>query len=151
MAISRWEPGRGALSLRDAVSQLFDQSMWWPMTPGMDNVGLQLPMDVYAEGDGYVVEAELPGVKPDEVTIEMVGNTLTIHGEYQVEAPQGRQYLVRQRRGGKFQAAIVLPDAADASRATATYEHGLLRLTIPKSEAAKPRKIAVTSGNNNGK
>ena len=146
MAISRWEPGRGALSLRDAVNELFDQSFWSPLGWRSNGFGGQVPMDVYTEGDSYVVEAELPGLNPDAVNVEMVGHTLTISGEYPSEAPESRQYLMHQRQSGRFQASVTLPDAADASQIKATYQNGLLCLAIPKSEAAKPRRIALKAG-----
>ena len=147
MAISRWQP-QPALSMRDAINQLFDESVWWPMRTGFGNAcgSFYAPMDVYTEGDGYVVEVALPGVAPDQIDVQMVGNTLTISGEAKWEAPEGRQYLVRQRQGGRFQTAVTLPDAADAAQAKATFEHGVLHLEIPKSEAAKPKRIALNAG-----
>ena len=141
MAITRWEPFGNALSVRDVMNQLFDESVWFPMRSNLGTY--QAPMDVYTEGDGYVVEVALPGIKPDDIKVEMVGNTLSISGQYQAEAPEGRQYLVRQRPSGTFQATVTLPEATEAAKAQATFEHGLLRLNIPKSEAAKPKRIAL--------
>ena len=144
MAITRWEPFGNALSVRDVMNHLFDESVWFPMR---GNLGAnQAPMDVYTEGDGYVVEVALPGIKPEDINVEMVGNTLSISGQYQAEAPEGRQYLVRQRPSGTFQATVTLPEAAEAAQAQATFEHGLLRLNIPKSESAKPKRIALKAG-----
>jgi HSP20 family protein len=143
MAIARWEPGRDALSLRDAVNNLFSQSFWSPFGSAVDGFGGQVAMDVYTEGDGYVVEAELPGLNPDDVKVEMVGETLTISGEYPSEVPAERHYLLRGRQGGRFQTSVTLPDAADPSRIVATYQQGLLHLVIPKSEAARPKRIAL--------
>jgi HSP20 family protein len=145
MAISRWEPAGGALSLRDAFNHLFDQSVWAPMS-GFGGFGGQVPCDVYTEGDGYVVEAALPGLDPDAIEIEMVQGTLTIRGAYPETTVEGRHYLVRQWPRGQFQTTVSLPDAGDASAITATYEHGVLRLMVPKSEAAKPKRIALKAG-----
>jgi HSP20 family protein len=144
MAITRWEPFGNALSVRDAMNRLFDQSVWWPM--GQELSGFQVPMDVYTDGEGYVVEVALPGVRPEDINVEMTGHTLTISGEYRLEAPEGRNYLLRQRQGGKFQTSFTLPDAADAGQIQASYEHGLLRLHVPKTEAAKPKRIALKAG-----
>ena len=145
MAISRWEPAGGALSLRDAFTQLFDQSVWAPMgQPG--GFGGQVPLDVYTEGDGFVVEAALPGLDPEAIAVEMVQGTLTISGAYPESSAEGRHYLVRQWPRGHFHATVTLPDTGDASAIRATYEHGLLRLTIPKSEAAKPKRIDLKVG-----
>jgi len=145
MAISRWEPAGGALSLRDAFNHLFDQSVWAPMG-GFGGFGGQVPFDVYTEGDCYVVEAALPGLDPDAIEIEMVQGTLTISGAYPEATPEERHYLVRQWPRGQFQTTVSLPDAGDASAINATYEHGVLRLTVPKSEAAKPKRIPLTAG-----
>ena len=148
MAITRWQPSYPTLSVRDAFNQLFDESLWWPQRSGFGSSfgGFQAPMDVYTEGDGYVVEVALPGVTPEQIDVQMIGNTLTVGGELPVEAPEGRQYLMRQRPGGKFQASVTLPDAADAGQVKATFEHGILRLAVPKSEAARPKRIALNAG-----
>ena len=148
MAITRWQPLQPAVSMRDAISQLFDESIWAPTRAGFGNSygSFYAPMDVYTEGDGYVVEVALPGVAPDQIDVQMIGNTLTISGEAKLEAPEDRQYLVRQRQGGRFQTSVTLPDAADASQVKATFEHGVLHLQVPKSEAAKPRRIELNAG-----
>jgi HSP20 family protein len=145
MALTRWDPAGGALSLRDAFNHLFDQSVWAPMG-GFGGFGGQVPCDVYIEGEGYVVEAALPGLDPDAIEIEMVQGTLTIRGAYPETSTEGRHYVVRQWPRGQFQATVTLPDAGDASAITATYEHGVLRLMVPKSEAAKPKRIALKAG-----
>ena len=146
MAISRWEPAGGALSLRDAFNHLFDQSVWAPMGQPFGGFGGQVPFDVYTEDDRYVVEAALPGLDPDAIEIEMVQGTLTISGAYPETSTEGRHYLVRQWPRGQFQTTVNLPDAGDASAISATYEHGVLRLRVPKSEAAKPKRIALKAG-----
>ena len=101
MAISRWEPGRGALSLSDAVRQLFDESIWFPMGAGQQGFGLQVPLDVYQEGDRYIVEAPLPGLKAEDVQIQMVGTTLTIsaEGPDEIDAVQSLIALVESGFG----------------------------------------------------
>ncbi len=142
MAISRWDPTHELLPVREAMSRLFDESFWFPhqMTNGRAS---QVPMDVYTEGDDYFIEVALPGVKPEDVNIEMMGNSLTIAGEAHADVPEGRTYLVRQRRIGKFETSLTLPVVADASKAEAHFEHGVLRLRVPKSEAAKPKRITL--------
>ena len=144
MAISRWEPFGSPLTMRDAMNRLFDQSVWWPMQTGFGTV--QAPMDVYTEDDRYFVEVALPGLYPDEINVQMTGDTLSISGEVKLEAPEGRNYLVRQRQGGTFQTSVTLPDAGDASQIQATYHNGLLRLEIPKSEAARAKRIPLKAG-----
>ena len=146
MAITRWQPGHPVLSMREAFDRLFDESVWRPARFGNADGAFQVPMDVYTDGDGYVVEVALPGLKPEEIDVQMVGTTLTITGEARTEAPEGRQYLVRGRGHGRFQTSITLPAAADATAAKASFEHGVLKLEVPKSEAAKPKRIELNAG-----
>lgn len=127
-------------------AELFDRRVWWPWVSTPNSSGGRVPLDVYSTDDGYVVEAELPGLNQETIDLQMVGDTLAIRGEYQAEALEGRQYLVRQRQAGTFQTSITLPASVDASKIAATYEHGVLRLSIPKSEAARPTRIPLTPG-----
>src|SRR5439155_24702444 len=105
------------------------------------------PMDVYTDGDGYVVELALPGVKPEDIDIQLTGSTLTISGEFKPAASEGRRYLVCQRQTGPFQTSVTLPDAADSAQIKATFQDGLLRLEVPKSEASRPKRIALKTAN----
>ena len=99
-------------------------------------------MDVYVEGDDYVLEVAVPGIDPNSVDVQVLGNQITINGEY-AAAPEGRQYLHRERGVGRFERTVTLPTELDANKAQAHYEHGLLRLTVPKAETAKPRRISL--------
>ena len=100
-------------------------------------------MDVYAEGDDFVLEVALPGIDPASVDVSVLGSQVTISGEY-AAAPEGRSYLHRERTSGRFDRSVTLPTDLDAEKAQAHYEHGLLRLTVPKAERAKPRKIVIS-------
>jgi HSP20 family protein len=102
-------------------------------------------MDVYAEDDNYVVEMALPGVEAAAVDVSVLGNQITISGEH-VAPSDGRHYLHRELSAGHFERTLRLPTDLDADKADAHYEHGLLRLTVPKVETAKPRRIALTNG-----
>jgi len=127
-------------------AEMFDPSVWRPIGPTPNGSAGRVPLDVYTDGDGYVVEAELPGLNQETIDLQMVGDTLSIAGEYRAEAAEGRQYLVQQRQAGRFQTSITLPDAVDAAKIAATYEQGVLRLSIPKSEAARTTRIPLTAG-----
>ena len=144
MAISRWEARGNPLSVRAAAQQLFDQGLWWPMRH--EHGMVSTPMDVYADGDGYVVELALPGVKSEDIDIQLTGTTLSISGEIKRAVPEGSRYLVCQRQAGPFQTSVTLSDAADSAQVKATFEDGLLRLEVPKSEASKPKRIALKAG-----
>ena len=145
MAIERWDPFREAISLRDAMNSLLQESFVRPGgLQGQDGHGT-LPLDVVEMEDEFVVKASLPGVKPEDVQITVHGDTLTIRGESKAEQEKkGEQWHLRERRFGSFQRSVALSTPVDSDRAQAHYEHGVLTLTLPKSEAAKPRQIKVT-------
>ncbi len=146
MAIARWTPFHEMPTLREAMDRLFEQSFVRPNGSSAAGYGsASVPMDVYADGDNYVIEAALPGLTPDTVNVTVLGNQVTLSGEYPA-APEGRQHLVRERATGRFERSVFLPTDVDADKAAAHYEHGLLRLTVPKHETAKPKRVALTVG-----
>jgi HSP20 family protein len=144
MAIERWDPFREAVSLRDAMNTLLQDSFVRPGgMPGQAGYST-MPLDVGETENEFVVKAALPGVKPDDVQITVHGDTLTIRGECQAEEEKkGEQWHLRERRFGSFQRSVALATPVDSEKAQAHFEHGVLTLTLPKSEAAKPRQIKV--------
>ncbi len=145
MSIERWDPFREAVSLRDAMNHLFQESF---VRPGQGTNGSAsvspLALDVHETGDEYVVKANLPGMKPEEVQITVHGDTLTIRAETRSEEDkkEGTWHL-RERRHGAFQRTLSLASPVDPDKANASFEHGVLTLKLPKSEAAKPKQIKV--------
>jgi HSP20 family protein len=101
---------------------------------------------VHRGRDHYVVEAASPGLDSEAIEIEMVQGTLTMRGTYPEAMMEGRHYLMQQWPRGQFQTAVTLPDVGDGSQVSASYEQGRLRLTVPKSEAAKPKRIMLKAG-----
>ena len=142
MAIARWDPFQDVLPLRDAMTRLFDDSY---LRAGSSWAASAVPMDVYAEGDRFVIEATVPGLAPDAIEVTVLGNQVTIKGEYPTTA-EGHQYLFRERAGGRFERTVTLGADLDPNKVEAHYEHGLLRLVIPKAESARPKRIAIGSG-----
>jgi HSP20 family protein len=134
------------LSLRQAMDRLFEESFVNPRTWNWDERQL-MALDVYARNDDLVVEANLPGVKPEEVEITVEGNALTIAGETRSSRKddEGSTILSEIRRGA-FTRTLTLPAGLEPDRATATFEDGVLTLRIPKAEQVKPRQIKITSG-----
>jgi HSP20 family protein len=141
-----WRDPREAFTpLRDVMNRLFEESFIWP---GRLEVftGRTFPVDVYETKDqqGYVVEASIPGAKPDDISISAMGDTLTIRyatkGEEKVEKPN---YVRRERYEGEMTRTIALPTQIQSDKVQATYEHGVLTLQVPKSEAVKPKQIEV--------
>ena len=104
------------------------------------------PVDIYETDDAVVLTAELPGVSKDDVSIEIHQNTLILRGErkHEAEVKEGDYYRA-ERAYGTFQRSFVLPTLVDQDQVQATYKDGVLELRLPKSEAAKPKRIAISS------
>jgi HSP20 family protein len=132
------------LSLRQAMDRLFEESFVNPRTWQFGE-GQFVPVDVYATSDEVVVEAILPGVKPEEVDITMEGNTLTIAGDTSAMIPDREGLLLQEIRRGRFSRTLTLPAGLEADKATATFEDGILTLRIPKAEQVKPRQIKIST------
>ena len=104
-------------------------------------------MNVWMNDEGVVVTAELPGCSPDNIDITVVGDTLTVKGNRtDEELPEGAVYHRRERTCGSFSRGFALPFEVEASGVDATFEQGVLRITLPRAEADKPRRIQVTRG-----
>jgi len=144
MAIERWDPFREAISLRDAMSTLLQESFIRPNSLLTQDGLASLPLDLSETEDEFVVKASLPGVRPEDVQITVQGETLSIRGESKAEEEKkGAQWHVGERRSGTLQRSVTLPTPVDSDRAQAQFEHGVLTLTLPKSEAARPRQIRI--------
>lgn len=104
-----------------------------------------MPMDLYRDGDTYVLSADLPGIDPGSVDIDVDGQLLTIRAERTLAHGGEVRWLTRERQGGSFLRQLNLGQGVDTSRIAASYDSGVLSVTIPVSEKAKPRKIEVSS------
>jgi len=145
MSIERWQPLSELMSLRQAMDRLFEDSFVRP-SRGLVTVGeIAAPaLDVYQTSNEVVVKAALPGLKPEDVNIDITGETLTIRGESKAEQEIKKEdYLYKERRYGSFSRSVVLPSGLKTDKAEATMENGILTLTIPKLEEVKPKKISV--------
>ena len=103
-----------------------------------------VPMDAYRHGDSFVVQLDLPGVDPASLDIGVEQHVLTISAERHWEAVDGDEVIANERRQGKFTRQLFLGDALDVDAIHASYDNGVLTLTIPVSEKAKPRKIEIS-------
>jgi len=104
-----------------------------------------MPMDLYRDGDHYILNADLPGIDPGSVDIDVDGQVLTIRAERSVRGSEGVKWLAHERPSGSFLRQLNLGEGVDTSTISANYENGVLSLMIPLSERAKPRKVAVTA------
>jgi HSP20 family protein len=143
-SLIKWEPFPDLVSLRDAMGRFFEESVVrWPGSPTVLG-GEALAIDMYETEDSVVVTTSLPGVNPEDIDITITGNVLTIKGETNVEKKvEEGDYLRQERRSGAFQRSVVLPETVLADQTEATYEKGVLTLSIPKTEEAKPKTIKV--------
>jgi len=133
------------MSLRQAMDRLFEVSFIRP-SRALEGVGevAGTALDIYESPNEVVVKAALPGVKPDDVNIDITGDTLTIKGESKAEQEVKREdYLYQERRYGAFSRTVILPIGLKSDKAEATMEDGVLTLTIPKAEEVKPKAIKV--------
>jgi HSP20 family protein len=141
-AAGRWDPFAEFEDLYQRMGQLMNSPLdgaWQPMAQSW------APMaDLSETEDGYVAEIELPGVKKEDVSIELTGQELQIVGEFRDNASAGRP-LRRGRRTGQFEYRVLLPGQADPSKVTASLTDGVLTVTVPKAETEKPRKIEITA------
>ena len=138
MAIIRWDPFREMTSLQGQVDRLVD-SMW----SGRQQSWVPA-VDVFDERDAVVLKAELAGMKPDDIQIEVEDNVLTIKGEraFNEKVDDERYYRV-ERRFGSFQRSLALPQGVKADETQAAYEDGILEVRVPKAAAEQPRRIEV--------
>ena len=104
-----------------------------------------MPIDLHRDGDHYVLSADLPGVDPGSVDVDIDGQLLTIRAERTLRSDEQAQWLVRERPSGSFLRQLTLGDGLDTAGISAHYENGVLSVVIPVSEQAKPRKVEVQS------
>ena len=145
--LTRWDPFRETVPLRTVMDRLFDESFFEaPRIWERNQSEWSLALDVTEDENEFVVTASLPGITPEDVEITLNDSVLSIVGETQDEKTvDEKNYHLRERRYGSFKRSISLPTAVDAEKVEALHENGVLTLHLPKSEAVKPKKIAVKS------
>lgn len=138
----RWNPRRELGNLRESMGRILEE--------GFASVsGSMLPVDIYETEDAVVVEAgPLHGIHADDIEVSFTGNVLTIRGETREASEQEKPvvtYLRRERRHGRFSRAVTIPRPVKAEEAVASLKDGILTITIPKSDEARPRVISIES------
>jgi HSP20 family protein len=138
-ALDRWS------NLRDELNSFFDMPFW----SGFDRTGQLFTgwspaLDLYETGDDFVAVVELPGMRKEDIDISLHDRTLTISGERKREINNGETAQRTERYVGTFRRSISLPTRVDASKVSATYQDGILKVTLPKAEEAKPKQIQVS-------
>ncbi len=139
----RWEPAREMMTLREAMDRLFDDAFTRPLSLTGSNWSIPA-VDMYQTDNEVVVKAALPGIKADEVQINVTGEVLTLKGETKQESEtKEKAYHIREQRWGAFERSIVLPTEVVADKAKADFENGILTITLPKAEEVKPKTINI--------
>ncbi|HYY54531.1 MAG TPA: Hsp20/alpha crystallin family protein [Candidatus Dormibacteraeota bacterium] len=148
MSITRFDPFRDFVSLREAMDRLLEDSVIRPatlITNGQQ--GTSFPVDLYETADGYVLKATLPGVAPDALDINATTDGVSIKAEVKPDAGvREESWLLRERRYGTFQRHFGLPMEIDPNKVEASFDNGVLTLTLPKAETVKPKQVKVKTG-----
>ena len=132
--LMRFDPFRELDSLSQALAA----------APGVARANV-VTMDAYRDGDRVIVRLDIPGVDPDSIDLTVEKNVLSVTAERAWEPSEGQEVLVSERRQGRFTRQLFLGDSLDPDRVEASYDRGVLTLTIPVAEQAKPRKVEVLS------
>jgi len=150
MAIERWHPWDEFREMERAMSEMASHPLlawrrplaWWHAPS--EEMAWTPAVEIYEKGDKFVVRAEIPAMKKEELDISVVGDTLTIKGERKAKSEaKDEDYYRCELCYGKFSRYVALPSAVQADKVEATYENGILEITVPKAEEAKPKKIEI--------
>jgi len=141
----RWQPAREMMTLRDAMDRLFDDAFTRPWTlKGAWQGSGGLSVDMYETENEVVVKAAVPGMKADDVQIQVTSEMLTIKGQTKEDAEvRDKAYRIREHRWGSFERSVGLPTQVISEKAKAEFEDGVLTVTLPKAEEVKPKTITV--------
>jgi HSP20 family protein len=135
-------PYRRMSTMRDAMNRLFEESV---KEPGANEREMLLAADVQTDEDAYVITALVPGLKADDLNIEVLNNTVSLRGEFKSTEIDGAKYLMSELPTGRFSRVFTLPTALDAARAEAGIQNGVLHLRVPKAESHRPKTIKITA------
>jgi HSP20 family protein len=138
--LNRWSPFQEMTTLQSAMNQLLADSF---VRPRLGAGQAQVPLNLYETEHDYVVEMGVPGLKPENFEVTMQHNALLIHGRFEAEQQEGIRYHILEQPSGEFSRSIQFPSAVDVGKAQANLTNGVLSIRIPKSEAAKPKRITV--------
>jgi HSP20 family protein len=149
MAIVRWEPFRDLVTVQERMNRIFDDAFRGVARPGTEEDwalgGSWAPaVDIFENDGNLVLKAELPGIEPKDVDVRVENNVLTLRGERKFEAEVKReQYHRVERAYGTFSRSFTLPNVVDTDKIKAEFKDGVLRVTLPQREEAKPKQISI--------
>ncbi len=145
MAVVKWDPLRDLLSIQDRMNRLFEQTLSRSRTEeGIAASTWSPAVDIYETSETIVMKAELPGLSREDIEIHIRDNTLTLKGERRfAKDVQQENYLRIERVYGAFQRNFTLPATIQQDKIRAVFRDGVLELTLPKAEAAKPKRVTI--------
>ena len=149
MVLKRWDPLNELRRMDDTFGRLWRTTHYRPLGQGGEVATYSLPLDVTRDDNELVIRASVPGVDPKDIEVTVDDGVLTIAGSSASE--QGGEsdgYVLRERRSGRFARSLRLPDYVDADKAESTYEHGVISITLPKSEAAHSKRLEIKISSN---
>ena len=138
--MNRWNPVREMITMREAMDRMLDENL--RLRPVPASATWLLPVDAYYTDDAIVIQVDVPGLKPEDLTITLEGDTLTLRGEIKNRA-EDNKYLLRERPTGRFERILTINTPIDNGKTDAHFDSGVLTLTLPKAESAKPRQITI--------
>lgn len=142
MKVMKFDPAGEVVSLREAVDKLFEDSFIRPFN-GFGTTP-SFPIELTETKDAYFLKAALPGMKPENITIEATADGLTIKGELKESTEVKEElYLRKELRYGKVQRSFSLPLDIDPNKVEASFEHGMVTITLPKTDVVKPKTITL--------
>jgi HSP20 family protein len=143
-ALTRYNPtGTAMTRLPDVIGRLFDESFVMPSVFDR-SFGQVLRSNLCETSDEYIVQVALPGIDVEQVDVQVTGQQLTLKGSYSVPTPENATVIWKGIGEGSFVESLTLPGEVDAAKAEGRYEHGILSITLPKTEHAKAKTIQVS-------
>ena len=150
MAVTLWNPLTDFMGLGETMDRLFSEGMI--RSNGANGRMARRNYDLYETADGLTFRFAVPGIRPEDVEVSVVQNTISVKGSYPQPGEEQKDWTWHVRglpQGGEFHYAFRLPAAVNADHAEATFENGVLTLRLPKAEAAKPRRIEISAASRN--
>jgi HSP20 family protein len=144
MTLARYNPNRSLTSLRDNINRIFDMTFPADWEEGREAAQWRPSVDIFEKNGETVVHAELPGVKKEDISLDMKDSVMTIKGKRASEEEIDEDgYYRKERRFGSFQRIIPLPEAIDPDQVKANYRDGVLEIRIPQSQSTGMRQISI--------
>ncbi|HAS28227.1 MAG TPA: hypothetical protein DCR59_03515 [Dehalococcoidia bacterium] len=141
MVLQRWNPYRELKQMEDTMDRLWRIGGLPSYREGAEDWNILI--DVLQKNDDIIVNASVPGIKPEEIDVAIEDNVLTIRAERKADVEEGVNYLIKERPVGSFFRALRLPDTVDTEKIASSYCNGVLTITMPKAEEKKKKQIQI--------